>query len=243
MFRKADSSVYEHFLELMEKIFPELSGLSFGLLFREQIKKSRGNVTLAEVCKPSKLMSYYAVNDRGNPFDFIMIFDEMAWACASDKDRVRIMRHELRHVRVNDKGAACLVTHDFQDFYVEVELNSDDPAWCQKLCEVTLAGYDQIKNDGKDPRLDRRDAEDIVPVTREPEKQVKIESAMNTKRSKTRTEGAVKGDIKAFADKVAKDTVRKLEEKAESSGVVSRLDEMARKRGLLPANGKSATIQ
>lgn len=135
-FRKADSTVYSVFLDMIEKTFPELTGYSFGLLYREKIKKSKGGVVLAEVCRPGKLLSYFAKNDAGKPFDFLIVVDEMVWVCASEKDRIRIMRHELRHIHISDKGAIMLRGHDFQDFYVEVDLNADDPSWAQKLVEV-----------------------------------------------------------------------------------------------------------
>jgi hypothetical protein len=157
-FRKADNSVYQVFLEIIEEYFPALSSFSFGLLFREKLKKSKGGVILAEVCLPSKLLSYYAKNDEGNPFDFLVIFDEMAWACGKIPDRVKIMRHELRHIFISEKGKPMMVGHDFEDFHAEVELNIDDPSWGSNLVEVIVAAYGQIKGGGRDPRVDRRDA-------------------------------------------------------------------------------------
>jgi hypothetical protein len=245
MFRKADSSVYENFLNIIDNVFPELSGLSFGLLYREKIKKSRGGLILAEVCKPNKLMSYFAKNDSGNPFDFLIIVDEMAWCCAKDADRVRIMRHELRHVHISEKGKTTLRGHDFQDFYAEVDLNADDPSWGQKLVEVTLAGYNQVKDGQADPRLDRRDAEDIVPVTKDPQVQTKIESAMKTEpvravhcsdewKAEDDGGGVRDNSNHDYVTKVAKAAIKRLEEDAEGDSVVDNLDALARKRGLLP---------
>jgi hypothetical protein len=171
-FRKADSSVYTAFLDMIEKVFPNLSSYSFGLLYREKIKKSKGGVIMAEICQPSKLLSYFATNDNGNPFDFLIIVDEMVWVCANDNDRVRLMRHELRHIVVSEKGVAKLIGHDFQDFYSEVDLNADDPSWAQKLVEVTLAGYDQVKAGEKDPRNEPR--EGVTEVTKDPQRQTKL---------------------------------------------------------------------
>jgi len=180
IFSKADSSVYSEFLDLVEKVFPELSGFSFGLLFRSKMKKSRGNLVLAEICLPTKLMSFFAKNDAGNPYDYLMIIDEMAWACATAADRTRIVRHELRHVFVDEKGNPKLVDHDFADFHIEVELNSDAPMWGSNLAEVTMAGYKQVKDGQKDPRQNRADAEDLKPVTKEPQRQTQIESAIKS---------------------------------------------------------------
>jgi hypothetical protein len=171
-FRKADSSVYTTFLDMIEKVFPNLSSYSFGLLYREKIKKSKGGVIMAEICQPTKLLSYFAKNDNGNPFDFLIIVDEMVWVCAKDIDRVRLMRHELRHINISEKGVARLIGHDFQDFYTEVDLNADDPSWGQKLVEITLAGYDQVKAGEKDPRNEPR--EGVTEVTKDPQRQTKL---------------------------------------------------------------------
>ena len=166
-FRKADNSVYQIFLEIIEEYFPALSSYSFGLLFRDKIKKSKGGVILAEICLPTKLLSYYAKNEQGNPFDFLIIFDEMAWACGKIPDRVKIMRHELRHILITEKGKISMVGHDFEDFYKEVELNVDDPSWGSNLVKVVVAAYGQIKEGGKDPRLDRRDAPEATETHKE----------------------------------------------------------------------------
>ena len=173
-FRKADSSVYATFLDMIENVFPELTGYSFGLLYREKMKKSKGGLIMAEICQPTKLLSYFAKNDAGNPFDFLIIVDEMAWCCAKECDRIRLMRHELRHVDLSDKGVARLVGHDYQDFYAEVEINVDDPKWGQKLVEVILAGYDQVKAGERDPRTEHQDKDDVVAVTKDPERQTKL---------------------------------------------------------------------
>jgi len=235
-FRKADSTVYSVFLDMIEKTFPELTGYSFGLLYREKIKKSKGGVILAEVCRPGKLLSYFAKNDAGKPFDFLIVVDEMAWVCAREKDRIRIMRHELRHIHISDKGAIMLRGHDFQDFYVEVDLNADDPSWCQKLVEVTLAGYDQVKDGQKDPRNDHRDKPEVSPVTKDPVRQAKLpidekakahgltpESKEIIMDAAVKSSYAYRGKDNSFKDAV-------------ESSVVKSLNDLAKEKGLLGAN-------
>jgi hypothetical protein len=171
-FRKADSSVYTTFLDMIEKVFPNLSSYSFGLLYREKMKKSKGGLILAEICQPTKLLSYFAKNDSGNPFDFLIIVDEMAWCCANAADRIRLMRHELRHIDISDKGVARLIGHDFQDFYAECDLNADSPTWGQKLVEIVLAGYGQVKDGQKDPRNETQ--EGVTEMTKDPQRQSKL---------------------------------------------------------------------
>lgn len=233
MFRKADESVHQTFIEMVEKVFPELSGYSFGLLFREKIKKGRGRVTLAEICLPSKLLSYYARNSQGNPYDFLMVIDEMVWAVADEDDRIRIVRHELRHVYIDEKGKCRLVGHDFEDFHEEVRLNADKPDWAARLVKITDAGYKQVKDGGNDPRVDRRDAPE--PAVDKP-RQVQIEAET----AKTKRPPKGKPLVTVFEDTGSDDKLLDLEKKSKeiqeraNSGSASRkLDDLARKRGLL----------
>jgi len=214
-FRKADSSVYSTFLDMIDKVFPELSGYSFGLLFREAIKKSKGGVILAEVCQPGKLLSYFAKNDKGNPFDFLIIVDEMVWACAKEEDKIRIIRHELRHINLSEKGVPRLIGHDFQDFYVEVDLNKDNPSWCQHLIEVTLAGYNQVKDGQPDPRTTT--SATVGQVTKDPQRQTQLPRDFTSKVSKDASDKII----------VSKDAPKLHPSIAQS------LNDLAREKGLL----------
>jgi hypothetical protein len=225
---------------MISKTFPELSNFSFGLLFRDKIKKSKGRITLAEICLPNKLLSYYARNDDGAPFDFLMIVDEMIWACARPEDRIRLIRHELRHVLISDKGKPQLIDHDFADFFKEVELNTDDPTWANRLCEIAEAGYKQVKDGQKDPRIDRVDAEDLAPVTKSPQRQVQLEAAMNDNHEAANN--ALKKSSEKDAGvtvKIDKPTGKPLSEvfsepaDAEASKVLTNLHELAKKKGLI----------
>jgi len=231
-FRKADSSVYATFLDMIEKVFPELTGYSFGLLYREKMKKSRGGIIMAEICRPTKLLSYFAKNDAGNPFDFLIIVDEMAWCCAKECDRIRLMRHELRHIHISDKGVAGLLGHDYQDFYAEVEINIDDPTWAQKLAAVILAGYDQVKDGQRDPRTEHQGKEEVTEVTKDPERQTKLAPHLPTPR-----EEVVEAVGKEFTEKTVKSATDVI---MESLDATSKLDDLAKSKGLKDPIDESA---
>jgi hypothetical protein len=236
-FRKADSSVYTTFLDMIEKVFPKLSSYSFGLLYREKMKKSKGGLILAEICQPTKLLSYFAKNDSGNPFDFLIIVDEMAWCCAKADDRIRIIRHELRHIDISDKGVARLIGHDFQDFYAECDLNADSPTWAQKLVEIVLAGYGQVKDGQKDPRTETQ--EGVTEMTKDPQRQTKLPEDVKEKAAVDTTEVRIdKGETVTdiHSGKTAADVVMEgLEPESLDPGdgsATAKADKMAESRGL-----------
>ncbi len=65
-------------------------------------------------------------------YDFIITLDKKCWDHVTDEDRVKILRHELRHVSFDieaDDNPYKLVNHSILDFYEEVELNQADPRW------------------------------------------------------------------------------------------------------------------
>lgn len=233
-FRKADNSVYQVFLELIEKTFPELSWYSFGLLFRQTIKKSRGNLILAEICHPTKLLSFFAKNEQGNPYDFLIITDEMVWACANETDRIALLRHEMRHVHIDKKGNPRMIDHDFADFHVEVELNADRPSWGRNLAEVVKAAYQQIKDGGQDPRLNRKDIPEATETIEEKPRQTQFGSGKPNLKEDYFTEDEQKGKnvpdkdskplviSKKHPDKPVKDATEKLQAMAEKRGLLKR---------------------
>ena len=82
-------------------------------------------------------------------FDYIMFIHELPWELADDNNKRRILSHELRHCFIDDKGKCKVVKHDIEDFYAEVDLNKDDPAWAQALGTIAMAKYEQIKEEEK----------------------------------------------------------------------------------------------
>ena len=78
-------------------------------------------------------------------YDVVVTFDMKAWELASEKDRIRIMSHELRHIFIDEKGKIKLLPHDISDFRAEQKLNEDDPDWGFKLATLVNDVYDQEK--------------------------------------------------------------------------------------------------
>jgi hypothetical protein len=78
-------------------------------------------------------------------YDLLLIVDRKAWEVASADQRVKLIRHELRHVQIDEKGAVKLMGHEIEDFYIEVKLNQDDPEWRMKLGTLARDMYEQEK--------------------------------------------------------------------------------------------------
>jgi hypothetical protein len=79
----------------------------------------------------------------------------------SERDRERILRHELRHTYFDidtEDNPYRLVDHDITDFYAEIELNKDDPRWGQRCAALTADIYEQMKEAAKDNRKRKKKA-------------------------------------------------------------------------------------
>jgi len=144
-FDEVPFDVVGKFLDVMQD-FPLASNFSFKVLFRTTMKKSRGRVCLAYICLPSDLAKYFS-QDEENPkgYDFVLVLDKNVWEIAEEKDRERIIRHELCHVAETKSGNPAMVDHDVQDFYSEMVRNVDCPDWGRRLAEILVAKYDQDK--------------------------------------------------------------------------------------------------
>lgn len=140
----SDDTLETVFYSTLNAEFNWLESVKFKLLFDTKKRISKGRVTLASVELANEKVKFFTTDD-GVPegYDCIVIVDLLAWQHATDKDKKRIISHELNHVVFNEKGKVKLVGHDVEDFAAELQKNVDDPNWANKLADLTLAIYDQ----------------------------------------------------------------------------------------------------
>lgn len=149
-YEDAGETEYALMQELREKHFDVTKNAWIKILFSCRKQTLGGKLVLGKVRKSDELLRHLtqieAESVRG--FDFIIFLDKKCWfEAASEADRIRIMRHELRHMLYNStwKDSYRLASHDIEDFVAEVELNRDDPAWSKRLAESTLSLYEEEK--------------------------------------------------------------------------------------------------
>jgi predicted metallopeptidase len=72
-----------------------------------------------------------------------MFIDSNIFFNLSEEDKVRIIRHELRHIFYDSEATVPYKTidHDVTDFMVEIELNHDDLKWNQRVSEIAQSVY------------------------------------------------------------------------------------------------------
>lgn len=143
-YEEADEGLTEVFLNVIEKYFPFYQNFKFKLLFDLKKRVSQGKLVLASIELPGPKLKFFSRDKIATDgYDFIIIFDKKAWELSSDPVKVRVMKHELRHIEVSEDGSTKLVGHEIEDFYAEIEANKDDPEWRRKLVVLVSDIYEQ----------------------------------------------------------------------------------------------------
>jgi hypothetical protein len=135
--------------------FPELKNAKIALLYDLKKVTKGGKVMLGQIKKPNDLIRHFTKDEAIaiEGYDYIIILDKVCFENVPETDRIRILRHELRHTFYDiesEDNPYKLVDHDIMDFYAEVELNKDDPRWSQRCATLTADIYEQYKEDAKD---------------------------------------------------------------------------------------------
>ena len=145
-----DDGVIEVFFNVMEERFPNLINLKIKFVFDTKRRVKQGEVVLATTELASEKIKYFSKDDVAvEGYDVVIIVDMKAWELASDKDKVRLMSHELRHIFIDETGKVKLLPHDISDFRAEQKLNTDDPDWGLNLCTLVNDIYEQEREMAK----------------------------------------------------------------------------------------------
>ncbi len=146
-YEDASENLVEVYLQVAEERFPTTcANLNIKLIFDTKRRVRQGKLVLASIEIANEKIKYFTKNDVNvDGVDYVLIVDRKAWELADDKNKIRLLSHELRHVFVDEDGKRKLVPHDIEDFVVEVKLNTDNPDWATKLVTLVADIYEQEK--------------------------------------------------------------------------------------------------
>ena len=117
MYAIANDEYKELASQLIGEEFPLIinNGISVGIMVSDQEKKKGYKRTLGE-CSivPEKWKPFC-------PFDFLITIYEPNCVGLSQRQLTILMRHELMHIGINEKGKPYVVPHDVEDFYSIIE--------------------------------------------------------------------------------------------------------------------------
>jgi hypothetical protein len=148
--------------EVQAAHFAELRNAKIIVLFDCKKRTSGGHVVLGRIMKTNDLLRHLTRDEREaiDGCDYIITLDKEGWNAIGKEDRIRVLRHELRHTFYDiesDDNPYKLIDHSITDFYEEVDLNKDDPRWRERVATVVADIYEQQKEDRKkDKKKGRR---------------------------------------------------------------------------------------
>jgi hypothetical protein len=131
-------------------------------LFDIKKRKSGGMLVLARIMKTNDLLRHLTIDEAEaiEGYDYIIALDKTCWENIIRDDKVRILRHELRHAYFDiesEDNPYRLQNHSISDFYEEVEFNKDDPRWRERLAAVVEDIYEQKKEARQDKNKKKRE--------------------------------------------------------------------------------------
>ena len=160
-YEEVTEEVKKLFVEVQAKYFPELKNAKIITLFDVKKRASGGRVVLGRIMRTNDLLRHLTKDEAVaiEGYDYIITLDKEGWNAIGDADRVRLLRHELRHTHYDidsESNPYRLLDHSITDFYEEVELNKDDPRWRERVASVVADIYEQEKEERKQEKNKKR---------------------------------------------------------------------------------------
>lgn len=156
-YEEVTDDVMEMLRDIRAQDFAELRNAKIKVLFDLKKRSSGGRITLGRIMKTNDLLRLLTI-DRVDPiegYDYIITLDKVCWEAIETSDKVRVIRHELRHAYFDidsEENPYKIVDHSILDFYEELETNKEDPRWRERVGALTEDIYEQKKEEASEAR-------------------------------------------------------------------------------------------
>lgn len=150
-YTQADDDCLELLARVRKDFFPGLKNARFLVLMDDRSVVRQGRAEFARVTKASDVIRCLTGHLADEGADYVLFLDQQVWLTIGNRDRIRLLRHELQHCfhDPDAKGNPCkLIGHDVEDFVQELERNADDPQWWDRLTQAWKKAYPKAKGDG-----------------------------------------------------------------------------------------------
>jgi hypothetical protein len=148
-FEDVTSDVERLVAKLIDEQFPALEGAVIKVLFDTKKRKAGGRYVIGRIKKANDEMKALAANEDGVPPDYVLFLDKNVWQVIDDRDKERVIFHELNHceVKFDSENQYRIKDHEIQGFYSETDFNADDIRWSERLGAVAEHVYDPPDED------------------------------------------------------------------------------------------------
>lgn len=148
-YSEAPQEVIDLINNVIDEHFPNLVNCNIKVLIDSKKRKSKGAYTFASIKKMNPKEKYLSSdNFVTEGYDYLMLIDGNIFNSITEEDKIRIIRHELRHIYLDlDAKDPCkVVDHDVNDFMEEIKLNKDDPEWSFRVADIAESIYEKDKD-------------------------------------------------------------------------------------------------
>lgn len=152
-FEEVYDETYEIMGETIQERMPELTNAKIKILFCLKKRSSGGKMVLGKMQKANNLIKHLTAHEVGEDegYDYVMTLDKVAYDLMEREDKIRLIRHELRHCFVDNDSESNpykVIGHDIEDFLEEIELNRDDTGWATRCAASAESEYRRLADQG-----------------------------------------------------------------------------------------------
>ena len=134
--------------EVRDKYFPHLVNAHIKMLLDNKKRVSQKKLLLGKIIKPNDLVKHFVDNDT----HYVIVLDKVGTEILSPEDKIRLIRHELRHAFIDEKGNYIVIPHDYEDFEEEIKLNAEDVGWAHRAVTMVSDVYAQREEQAKEAK-------------------------------------------------------------------------------------------
>lgn len=154
-FEDCDGNVADLAREIIAEYMPELRNVPIKYVYDLKKRLSGGKVVLGRCQKTNDLLRHLTIEESGEDegYAYIIYLDKCAWENIEKADKIRLLRHELRHIEVDpdsERHPYKLIDHDVTDFAEEIALNTDDTRWAERVVDLAEQIYEQRRDQEAD---------------------------------------------------------------------------------------------
>jgi predicted metallopeptidase len=144
---------------VIDEYFPELKDATIKILFDTKKRTYGDKIVLGRISSANDLVRRLTDDEAEEGCDYVMFLDKIAFEAIPESDRIRLIRHELRHCRVSVGSESIkygIIPHDIEDFAQEVKLNVDEVDWAKRAVALAADIYAQMEEDEKEKKQTRK---------------------------------------------------------------------------------------
>ena len=147
-FEDVGDDIYRMMNDVIEMEHSHLREANICIIFDLKKRKSNDMYVLGRIKATSEELKAFAVDDNGLPYDYVMFLDKEVFIRIPEEDQRKLIYHELCHCKITESESPYKIQgHEIETFYSEIDRNSEDPRWAERLAAIASSVHDPENNE------------------------------------------------------------------------------------------------